>query len=77
MISMINPAIKITAKNNIIFLCPGFLVSGLVHGGVIVPEEEQERLLSLLPGLAINMANDQVSRAVNRKWRSLIEVLEV
>merc|ERR1712179_159328 len=29
------------------------------HGGVIVPEEEQERLLSLLPGLAINMAHDQ------------------
>ena len=35
-------------------------MSGLVHGGVIIPEEEQERLLSLLPGLAINMAHDQV-----------------
>ena len=35
-------------------------MSGLVHGGVIVPEEEQERLLSLLPGLAFNMAHDQV-----------------
>ena len=44
----------------VICFCLGFLVSGLVHGGVIVPEETQERLLSLLPGLAFNMAHDQV-----------------
>ena len=40
-------------------MCAGFLVSGLVSGGVITPEEEQERLLGLLPGLAINLAHDQ------------------
>merc|ERR1719354_1153849 len=37
----------------------GFLMSGLVHGGVIVPQEDQERLLNLLPGLALNLAHDQ------------------
>ena len=40
------------------FVLAGLLVSSLVSGGVIT-EAEQERLLGLLPGLAINLAHDQ------------------
>ena len=34
-------------------------MSGLASGGVISPEDEQERILGLLPGLAFNLAHDQ------------------